>query len=203
MTERDRLGAAGNPQPQNAGDGRNRFDGNDAAGVLRPAAILGGGPSLPENLMRLPAQCVLIAVNNHSFYPVHHCTPDFMVYMDDPRKAPDLAASLDVFKGLIVCPFSNSHVVLPKGEYYDGGFTSALATWFALWMDCNPVILCGMDCYQGEEKYCHPRPGFHHPVMDAPIENHLRAWRNVAKHVPHPERIRAMSGPLVEIFGAP
>lgn len=177
-----------------------RFDSNSPA--ARPAAVLGGGPSLPADLERLPKDCTLLAVNNHAFYPVHHCDPHFMFYMDDPRKAPDLFAALEIFKGTVVCPFPETQVTLPKGQYYDGGFTSALAAWFALWSNFDPVILCGMDLYQGEEKYCHPRPGFHHPVMDAPLENHLRSWRNVAKHVPHPERIRAMSGPLVEIFGA-
>lgn len=166
------------------------------------AAILGGGPSLPADLQRLPSTATLIAVNNHAFYPVRFCEPQFMVYMDAPRKAPDLAEALRLFTGTIISPFADSHVTLPKGNYYDGGFTAALATWFALWRDHDPVILCGMDCYQGTEKYCHARPGFHHPVMDAPLEDHLRAWRNVAKHVPHPERIRAMSGPLTEVFGA-
>ncbi|MBI5933266.1 MAG: hypothetical protein HY867_06125 [Chloroflexi bacterium] len=166
------------------------------------AAILGGGPSLPADINQLPPDCALIAVNNHAYYPIRHCTPDFMVYMDDPQKAPDLAAALREFQGTIVSPFRDSHVTLPKGQYYDGGFTSALAVWFALWLDYDPVILCGMDCYQGAEKYCHPRPGFDHPVLHYPLENHLRAWRIVAKHVPHPERIRAMSGPLVTIFGA-
>lgn len=170
--------------------------------IGRTAAVLGGGPSLPADLARLPADCVLVAVNNHAFYPVEYCQPDFMVYMDNPRKAPDLAAALLRFDGVVISPFEDSGVILPKGEYYDGGFSSALAVWFALWCEHDPVILCGMDCYQGAEKYCHPRPGFHHPVMDLPLADHLRTWRNVAKHVPHPERIRAMSGPLVEVFGA-
>jgi hypothetical protein len=170
--------------------------------TYRPAAILGGGPSLPADLARLPKGCMLIAVNNHAFHPIRYCEPNYVIYMDDPQQAPDLMMALQEFRGIVVSPFPDSHVVLPKGKYYDGGFTSALAVWFALWSEFNPVILCGMDCYQGEQKYCHPRPGFHHPVMDAPLENHLRAWRLVGKHCPHPERIRAMSGPLVDIFGA-
>jgi hypothetical protein len=69
-------------------------------------------------------------------------------------------------------------------------------------MECNPVILCGMDCYQGEVMYCHPRPDFHHPVFDAPLEAHLERWRQAFSACPHPERIRAASGPLVDVFGA-
>lgn len=33
-----------------------------------PAAILGGGPSLPEDLKRVPDNAILIAVNYHAFY---------------------------------------------------------------------------------------------------------------------------------------
>jgi hypothetical protein len=171
----------------------------DDLAVEHPAAILGGGPSLVEDLKRLPAGCVLFSVNDHA---LHHCEPHFLVHMDnDFEKCTDLKHALDTFKGLVISPFSNSDIALPTG-WWDGGFSSTLATWFALWRGYNPVILCGMDCYQGEVKYCHERPGFYHPVFDFPLENHLRAWRLAFKHCPHPERIRAMSGPLVQIFGA-
>jgi hypothetical protein len=123
--------------------------------------------------------------------------------MDNDFSAyPELGQALKSFKGQRVSPFADSDVQLPRGEWWDGGFSSTLATWFALWKGFDPVILCGMDCYQGAEKYCHPRPGFYHPVFDTPLENHLRAWRLAFKKCPHPERIRAMSGPLAQVFGA-
>lgn len=167
---------------------------------MTAAAVLGGGPSLPSDLKRLPTDCVLISVNDHA---LHHCKPDFLAHMDNKfEKCPDLKAALDHFKGTVISPFANSQVTLPKGQWWDGGFTSTMATWFALWSGFDPVILCGMDCYQGEVKYCHPKEYVYHPVFDAPLENHLRAWRLAFKHCPHPERIRAMSGPLVDVFGA-
>ena len=164
----------------------------------RAAAILGGGPSLPDDMAKLPKDCVLIGVNHHS---LRLCKPDFIVYMDDPRKVPALQQVLSEYEGTVVSPFATSHVTLPKGQFWDGGFSSTLATWFALWSGYEPVILCGMDCYQGEQKYFYEREGFHHPVFDAPLENHLRAWRFALKRCPNPQHIRAMSGPLVEIFG--
>jgi hypothetical protein len=162
------------------------------------AAILGGGPSLPSDLRRLPSGCMLIAVNDHAF---HHCAPDYLVYMDKPEEFPQLVDVMRSFKGIKVSPHASSDITLPKGEWWDGGFTSTLATWFACWIGAKPVILCGMDCYQGEEKYCHSRPGFYHPVFDFPLENHLRAWRFALKKCPNSQVIRAMSGPLVEVFG--
>lgn len=162
------------------------------------AAVLGGGPSLPADMQLLPKGCILISVNHHS---LRLCQPDYLVYMDNPQKVPALRDALQTFKGKVVSPFADSDVKLEKGRYYDGGFSSALATWFALSSGFEQVLLCGMDCYQGEHKYFYDREGFYHPVFDAPLENHLRSWRLVAKHCPNPERIHAMSGPLTEVFG--
>lgn len=161
------------------------------------AAVLGGGPSLPKDLKRLPEGCVLISVNDHAF---HHCEPDVLVFQDKLKWAPAVVEVLKTFKGVVVSPQPESHVQLPKG-WWDGNQSSCLATWYACWMGYETVILCGMDCYQGAVKYCHPRPGFDHPIFKAPLEKHLELWADAFDKCPHPERIQAASGPLVEVFG--
>lgn len=167
---------------------------------MTAAAILGGGPSLPDDIKKLPKGCALIAVNDHA---LHFCQPEYLVHMDNNfDEFPALGETIRNFNGLIVSPFADSNFVLPKGQWWDGGFSSTLATWFACWLEFSPVILCGMDCYQGPVKYCRPRPDFYHPVFDFPLENHLRAWRQAFRKCPNPGRIRAMSGPLVDVFGA-
>jgi len=167
----------------------------------QPAAVLGGGPSLPADLARLPKGTVLISVNDHA---LHFCNPNYLVFMDIPNRQilPDLAAAVETFRGIKVSINPLSDVDLQGSNYWDGGFTSTLATWFGLYLGCNPVILCGMDCYQGEPKYCHPRPDFYHPVYDFPLENHIKAWRIAFDECPNPDRICAMSGPLTTLFGA-
>lgn len=153
---------------------------------------------MPEDMFFLPDDAVLISVNHHA---LRLCEPDYLVYMDDPQKVPELDEALRTFRGKRVNPKAErSDVLLPKRELWDGGFSSTLATWFALWLGFETVVLCGMDLYQGERKYFYKRD-FYHPVFDAPLENHLRAWRLAFRHCPHPERIRAMSGPLVDVFG--
>lgn len=168
--------------------------------MTRPAAILGGGPSLPDDLQKLPADCVLISVNDHAF---HHCQPDVIVYQDELSR-PYAAAVREVlrdFTGTIVCPFEDeSHVFIPRG-WWDANMSSALATWYACYAEYDPVLLCGMDCYQGEVMYCHPRPEFDHPIFRVPLEHHLERWREALTKCPHPERIKAVSGPLVQVFG--
>ena len=164
----------------------------------RVAAVLGGGPSLPDDMARLPAGCLLIAVNYHAHYL---CKPDFMVYNDHPgQQAPELEKAIVRGDVVRVSPEPSSDILFDIPAW-TGFYSSNTATWFALWIGCNPVILCGMDCYQGDRAYFHDyvdEPHFHYPLT-----HHLQPWTEDALNMlPHPERVRAMSGPLVQIFGA-
>ena len=169
----------------------------DLKNIGIPAAVLGGGPSLPEDIRKLPRECLMISVNNHAFW---HCMPHVMVYQDHLHHAPAVADAIEDFGLPVVCPWKNSDYPLPKG-WWDGNQSSCLATWWACHIGASEVILCGMDCYQGEVKYCHPRPDFDHPIFRVPLEKHLDLWRGAFEHCERPERIKAMSGPLVEVFG--
>jgi hypothetical protein len=164
----------------------------------RPGAVLGGGPSLQTDLQLLPSGTVGFSVNQHA---LRFCEPAFLVFMDKLSDVPELAAAVASFKGLKVSQITGQGDIDLSGvPYWDGGFSSSLATWLACYLDCDPVLLCGMDCYQGEKKYCYDHV-LDHPTVNYPIENHLKAWRPALVKCPNPERIKAVSGPLVEIFG--
>ena len=163
----------------------------------RPAAVLGGGPSLPDDMKMLPDGCLLIAVNYHAFY---FCKPDYMVYNDHPESNPLLIEAVKTKKAIKVSPDPSSDIQFDV-PVWTGFYSSNTAAWFALWLGCDPVILCGMDLYQGEKKYCHPyqydEPNFHYS-----LDFHLRPWIEEGRNLlPHPEHLKAMSGPLVKIFG--
>lgn len=168
----------------------------------RPAAILGGGPSLPEDLKRIPRRSLLFAVNHHA----HRIgiKTDFLVFWDCPtsHRTRELGAALETYKGIKISPILPYSDVDFEGVELppDPGFTSPLAAWLALYMGCSPVLLCGMDCYQGPVKFCHPSE-VKHPCHDYPLHMHLDAWRRAAENLPESSEIRAVSGPLVEIFG--
>lgn len=165
----------------------------------RPAAVLGGGPSLPADMDKLPEGCVLIAVNYHAF---HVCSPDFMVYNDHPESDPFLLDAVRNTKALRVSPDKTTDIVFDVPNVWTGFYSSNTAAWFALWLGCDPVILCGMDLYQGEVKYFHPLEHLPGPC-NFPLDFHLRPWVEECRNsVPHPERLRAMSGPLTSVFGA-
>jgi hypothetical protein len=151
----------------------------------RPGAVLGGGSSLAGDLAELPPNCVLISVNQHA---LKYCEPDYLVYLDNPNRFPALLDALECFHGVIVSHRAKSNVIFDV-SVWDAGFSASVATWLACWMGCAPVLLCGMDLYQDE-----PQPRFS-------LARQLLVWRRAFDHVPHPERIRAVSGPLASIFG--
>jgi len=163
----------------------------------RPAAVLGGGPSLPEDMKKLPKDCVLISVNSHALML---CKAEFMVFNDDPDEFNLLNTAVQKHEQILVSPGPLSDIEFDV-PVWTGFYSSNAAAWFALWLGCNPVILCGMDCYQGEKKYFHEyedMPHFHYP-----LEHHITPWVEDAKNMlPEWKRIKAMSGPLVTVFGA-
>jgi hypothetical protein len=176
----------------------------------RPATVLGGGPSLKADLARIPLTTVctvtaarldpvMIGVNHH--WERHVWKVHFTVFMDDPARDKTLLELVkSKYAGVLVSPLSQwSEVDLTiGGEFWTGRFSGHLATWLACWMGCDPVLLCGMDCYQGEmSPDADPRDN----AYKSPLEEHLAGWREALKKCPNPERIKAMSGPLVEIFG--
>lgn len=163
-----------------------------------PAAVLGGGPSLPEDMAALPKDCLLIAVNHHA---LEICTPDFMVYNDQPESDPSLELAVKDHRVVLVSPEPTSDIKFDMAVW-TGFYSSNTAAWFALWLGCDPVILCGMDLYQGKKKYFHP---YTHdvPCHHYPLSHHLRPWIEDARAcLPGAERLKAMSGPLMDVFGA-
>lgn len=173
-----------------------------------PVAILGGGPSLPNDLKRLPDNAVLIGVNHHY---TKLTAAQYCVFMDHPKPYGNnefnlintLATLNDTIK--ISQYIQYSDYVL-DANFWDGGFSSTLATWLGSYISSGPVLLCGMDCYQNGnyfyklssemKKLLSTRPQYKNG-----IEPHLKAWRPALTHIEKPERIKAMSGPLIELFG--
>lgn len=143
----------------------------------------------------------MIAVNYHGFY---HCPPDnqpmFMVYNDAPETNPLQVKAVKEHKAIHVSPEPTTDVIFDVPSVWTGFFSSNTAAWFALWMGCDPVILCGMDCYQGPVKHCPPST-YHSEMFEFPLDFYTRPWTEEGFHcLPHVERVRVMSGPMIGIF---
>lgn len=167
----------------------------------RPAAVLGGGPSLPEDMRKLPQGSLMVAVNYH-YQLLTGRDPDFMVFNDHLEDFPTLAAWVLKTKAVLVNPDREISDIDYDVPVWTGFFSSNTAAWLALWMGCDPVILCGMDCYQGDAVYSHPTD-YDSPAFHQPLDHYLRPWIEEGKKLlPHVERLKVMSGPLTQIFGA-
>lgn len=163
----------------------------------RPGAVLGGGPSLPTDLLQVPPGALMISVNHHGLQLVQ---ADYLVYLDEPGpNDPALLDAVNSFQGMKVSRQPESDVDLGGSDWWhEAIFSGQVACWFACWLGCDPVLLCGMDCYQN------PIPPGEDPknlAYQTPLEKHLDGWRLAFTKCAHPERIKAVSGPLVDIFG--
>ena len=172
----------------------------------RPALVLGGGPSLLPDVERASALLhespVLVAVNHHAV--MTGLEPFYMVFMDDPIHLPNLFQVAKDFGGIKLSPLLEYTDVDMRGvNYWNGPCTDKVASWLALFMGCDPVVLCGMDLYQGDVKYSHPGEPNFKPIYNIELEEHIRRWKRgfVPGVCPGIERLRAASGPLVDVFG--
>ena len=161
----------------------------------RPGAVLGGGPSLQADLRRIPKDAILIAVNHHAFEYI--VCADYTVFLDDVTRFPVPHEDIRLLGGIMVSRQQESDVDLGGPDWWQGRFSGHLACWFACWIGCNPVLLAGMDLYQNPP----PQDDLKNLAYQTPLEEHLDGWREAFMKCPHPERIKAVSGPLVEIFG--
>lgn len=165
----------------------------------KPIAVLGGGPSLPDDIKKLTVDCVLIMVNYHA---VRLLQPDYMVFMDAPSKIELFIDAYYDFKGPRISQLENWSDYILDVPFWDGGFSSSLATWLACYMGGNPVLLAGMGCYQQKEPYFYENKAIEpHPAWQYPLKNHTEAWLPALKKCPDSHVIKAVSGPLIEIFG--
>ena len=154
----------------------------------RSVAILGGGPSLLKDIYRLPEDVDLIGVNQHALLlPL-----DFVVFLD--------AAIWELVKDHPCLKVSHHKIEHPKmvwsGVCPDYGLSGAAALWIAEFLGYNEIMVCGFDCYAQKRRY------WHSPVDEDfkanAYQNDIRIWDLVRTHLKYPERIKFMSGPMME-----
>lgn len=132
-------------------------------GCGRMAVIVGGGPSAPSDLKKIPgiAQALIISANHHAFKL--NLKPDYIWckdhlritrgYMEKGRKREYMEAALRPYGVPIAgpnywCDYRAVDWALPQ---FNSG-QQALA--FAVLLGCAPIVPIGMDCFQ-EGTYFH------------------------------------------------
>ena len=192
-----------------------------------PGLVLGGGPSLVgdvnaaiewwrncdqrfENISRpglgmtvtLP---ILIGVNHHAIQV--GMRPDYVVFWDDLSmggfETRPYMNLIDESGAVRVSPHegvSDVVVDLDRDEMWVGSGSGCWGAWFGCWLGCDPVILCGMDLYQGERLFCHGLDQPDNPMWHVSLEVQVWNWGRAKGRCEGWERIRAVSGPLTGIF---
>ena len=166
--------------------------------VDRPVAILGGGPSLPSDLKKIPA-CTLVSCNHHALRLVD---AHYMVFKDDPNNnwsttykyaiKNTKAVKVSPIKGLTDIEINAPQRILDTGE------TGKLATWFGCLLTRGTVYLCGMGLRQVDQ----PEHFYHDfdkkGTLGGPksMQRKIDAWMEAISLCYKPERIKAVSGPL-------
>lgn len=161
----------------------------------RPAVILGAGPSLPGQLHLIPEGAVKFAINER---PSTLLRCDYIVFYDD-----NTMPLVEGFPEPKVSPFKKMADYLLDNTAWMGGSSSTVATFVACLAGCSPVVLMGMDLYQGDREYFDDPPGrkFRSSASSRPLKGHMDMWQQALGMCPNSGVIKAAGGPLVEIFG--
>lgn len=178
--------------------------------ISRTIIVLGGGPSMVDDLYKIKTSLgpksnpILIAINDHPFKIMPPILLDYVVFCDDPRRFPE--SNLDGYQKQmigrrvsILPEFCDFHFDGVK-KWYDGN-SATLAIWLACFLGGDLIVLCGFDLYQGDKVYFHGERT-NDKETSKPLSDHLKPFDNCLASCPRSENIRAVSGPLVDLFGA-
>lgn len=170
----------------------------------RPVAVLGGGPSLPEDLKQVPKDAIMISCNHHAFKFVD---PDYLCFLDDPHAdylAQDLIEMINKrssYKRISfrMIEFTDYYVInqIPK-SFENVRDTGRFATWVACYVTMGNVYLCGMGLRDPKE------PEFIHSAnpdeKEVPVGVRLKRWEEALSVCEKPDRIVFTSGPLKDHY---
>ena len=153
--------------------------------------VLGPSVNLVNDIYNAPEVDVLMGVNHHT----QILKPDFIVALDEHTKR-----LLPYYRGKLMAKHDDCDIQI--GECPSFGFSGPAAMWVADYLGFKNIYLAGFDCYM------HPGRTYWHD--DTRYETHLKVdttweaqkiiWDIVKASMKHPERIKALSGPLEIIF---
>lgn len=158
-----------------------------------PAVVLGGGPSLLVNLMDCPEKAVRVSANHHGC-KLTRC--DYLV-TNYEHLIPEFACGVP-----IIGPCAGADYVF-FGIESTSGMQAAKTAWL---MGCAPIILMGMDCYQGDRDYwddsaealvTYGRKS--PPYLLRKLSKQLAAWKEMTDRLEGIE-VRVAGGPLLNVY---
>lgn len=112
----------------------------------RPAVVMGGAPSLPEALRRCPDNAVYISANQHG---AMLRKVDYIFYTDRVHQSTNapMRLMLKRYGVPLVGPQPDADYVMETTIEANSGIRAIL---FAEILGCDPVIVVGIEMYQGK-----------------------------------------------------
>lgn len=152
-------------------------------------AVLGGGPTLLADLKRVPLAAILIGVNQHTML----LNLDYLVFQDAEIHPVVREAEAPL------CTHHRDLADIYTGIVPDFGLSGGTAVWMADFLGAEQIIVCGCDNYTSGRRYWHSKPGATQPSDGY---SGIDVWHRVRSLMARPEAVRAISGPLTEVFKA-
>src|SRR5690606_30099168 len=116
----------------------------------RPAVILGGAPSLPHDLAQLNLNDAVYFSANHHGAMIREC--DYIVYVDPQHQVTgeNMQKKMSAFGLPTISPVFGCDYRMPNWNAARFlGNSGMHAIWAAVLLGANPIIVTGMECYQG------------------------------------------------------
>lgn len=155
-----------------------------------PAVVLGGGPSLRDQITRCPprGEAIYLSANDHG---ARFTQCDYLVCHDkrDWQGNP-MEETLRQFGAPIVSRHMFADYRIMGSIVPDTGIETA---WVARLLGCAPIYICGIECYSGSGTYHHD-PKAQSNGFKIPLTTHLGRWRETLRK--YPGDYRPMGGPL-------
>lgn len=150
-------------------------------------AVLGGGPTLLADLKKVPFDAILVGVNQHTML----MNLDYLVFQD-PDIYPVVRES-----DAPLCTHHRDLAHIFTGIVPDFGLSGGTAVWMADFLGAEQIIVCGCDNYTAGRRYWHSKPG---ATLPADGYSGIDVWHRVRDLMERPGIVRAVSGPLTEVF---
>lgn len=155
--------------------------------IGRPAVVMGGAPSLPDELQSCPENAVYISAKEHGAM-LRIC--DYIVCVDDVEQEQRGYA-----RG---APIIAPH---PWGDYRIFGApvpnTGATALWCAWIMGCAPIIVVGCQLYTTGTYFHDPRRMV--TGRNQSVDEQIKRFKKIVNMCPH-GMFRVMRGPLLKLI---
>lgn len=149
-----------------------------------PAVVIGGGVSRSEGLRRAPPAdaAIYISANAHG---LTHWSCRYIMCLDmiEPKLAP--------FGVPIASPRRFGQIRLFAQRFNQSGMMGAYLAWA---FGCSPILLAGMDCYQGGTYEGDPTAKS--SGNSSPLHTHLNNWSRLRDFLG--ADVRALGGTLAE-----